>query len=142
MARLTTTAIGLEAETTDGQLLGIISEVDGDYVRVEADDAEAHWLRADAVDDPADGRVRLDFREDEFDSRVAAVPPGEIRRAPDDRGPLPSELEQRKMMLADMAEDREKLREDGVDMPDERDTVGEPVEEELERLEGGRASDG
>lgn len=43
--------------------------------------------------------------------------------------------EQREIMLGQMAEQREKLRSDGVDMPDEDDTIGEPVEEELGRMQ-------
>ena len=43
--------------------------------------------------------------------------------------------EQRAQVLAQTAEQRERLREDGIDMPQEDNTVGEPVEEELARME-------
>lgn len=45
------------------------------------------------------------------------------------------EREQREVMLGKMAESRAKLESDGVDMPDEDDTIGEPVEEELGRMQ-------
>lgn len=50
---------------------------------------------------------------------------------------LPDEQEQRELMLRHMAEQREDLRSDGLDMPDEDDTIGEPVEQELGRMERG-----
>ena len=46
------------------------------------------------------------------------------------------EREQREVVLRQTAEQRETLRNDGTQMPEEGDTVGEPVEQELARMRG------
>ncbi len=47
------------------------------------------------------------------------------------------ERDQREKMLRQVAESRDKLEADNVDMPAEERTIGEPVEQELDRMRSG-----
>ena len=144
-----TPSVGTLAETADGQRLGIVAEVEGDYLRIDPtkSDEEAFWLNSADVATVTPDRAQFNFDKSELISHVVPVSPGQALRKREERiermerGPLDAQQEQRKLMLEDVAEDRREIREDGVDLPGEDRTVGEPVERELDRLNEGRAPD-
>jgi len=82
-------------------------------------------------------RIQVEFSQEELDRHVVPVPPDHPDPVDDLRSRvLPGEERQRVAMLQDLAEQRRELAEDGVELPDEGRTIGEPIEDELARKQG------
>lgn len=143
--------------TTDGRTLGIVGAVEGDRFRIDAHDGTSYWLSATgtamqqgpsaaATSEGIPTTIEVPFTYAELDAHRVAAPSagaseaGDERHRAEERGPLlPAEDEQRRIMLADVVEQREEREDDGTALPDSDRTVGEPVEDELARLTDDRA---
>ncbi|MCK9486460.1 MAG: hypothetical protein M0R73_07135 [Dehalococcoidia bacterium] len=128
--------VGVPVSTKDGKDLGRVREVLGDYVMVSggsAEDGAEHWFLVDTLGPIRDNAIRTSF--DSSDVHGHAVTPPDRYEEREYSGAMSAEQrEQRASMLRRTAEQREQLRSDGVQMPDEGDTIGEPVEQELARM--------
>ncbi len=128
--------VGGLAETADGHQLGKVTEIRGDYFHVEAEKSAGHWFPLDVVSAAGSEQVILTFQNSDLQQHEVPVPPDEVDPAEGRAAILPAEEEQRASMLAELARQREQIHRDGIVMPDEGKTVGEPVEQELQRLTG------
>lgn len=133
-----TASVGAIVETADGETLGWVSEARGDYLCVDPDQGDSFWLVMSDTGAMSTDRIQMEFTHDELDRHVVPVPPGAPVAVDDTRSQiLPDEGEQRVAMLEELAGQRRELSDDGVAMPGEDRTVGEPVEDELARKQGG-----
>jgi|GEM_PF-3318304 len=85
-----TPSVGTPVETRDGERLGVIAEVIGDYVRInpgESDD-DAIWLNVDSIDGSDGDAARSDFDHADLEHHVVPVPPPEAKQQAEERQDL------------------------------------------------------
>lgn len=132
-----TLSVGALVETADGETLGWVAETRGDYLCVDPGEGDAYWLVVRDMGSMSPDRIQVEFSQEELDRHVVPVPPDHPDPVDDLRSRvLPGEERQRVAMLQDLAEQRRELAEDGVELPDEGRTIGEPIEDELARKQG------
>lgn len=95
-----TPSVGTPVETRDGERLGVIAEVIGDYVRINPDesDDDAIWLNVDSIDERTgtDGdAARSDFDHADLEHHLVPVPPPEAKQQAEER----REIEQNSMSV-------------------------------------------
>jgi len=127
--------LGTRVRTSDGVELGLVKEISGDFLKVDAPLRADYWINADYVLGAGAEGVELTFAKGDLGA-YKRDKPGLL----DDEDPLSSEaavdvvmgeeeqMEQRIRMERQLAEQRSEL-------PDMGATIGEPVEDELERLD-------
>ena len=130
---------GMRVMTADDEALGSVEEILGDYFKVRReDDDPALWLPLAAVSQTDDRAVRLSFREGALIEHAVPAPPDRYAESRFLSSNLTEdEEEQRRLMLRQMAEQREEIRSDNFESADQGESVGIPVEEELARMESG-----
>lgn len=127
--------LGTRVRTSDGVELGLVKEISGDFLKVDAPLRTDYWINADYVLGAGAEGVELTFAKGDLGA-YKRDRPGLL----DDEDPLSSEaavdvvmgeeeqMEQRIRMERQLAEQRR-------DLPAAGATIGEPVEAELERLD-------
>lgn len=143
--------IGYTAFSADGEPLGSVAEVRADSMRMDVAMKPDYWLETARIASIGEGRITMDFAYRELAQQMraraaeGATPEGgrsaEGFEETEDVPELPKnvilseeeQMEQRIRMEAELAEQRKSLPDQGEGMPG--GTVGEPVEEELSRLE-------
>ena len=100
-----TPSVGTPVETRDGERLGVIAEVIGDYVCINPDesDDEAIWLNVDSIGETGGDRARSDFDRADLEHHLVPVPPPEAKRA---------------------AEEREQIEQDSISVDEQLDRLG------------------
>ncbi|MEX1023348.1 MAG: hypothetical protein WD058_09395 [Dehalococcoidia bacterium] len=130
-------ALGADVATEDGKRLGSVGEVLGDYFRVDGDEGRQYWFGLALLSASDNGQVRTTFPESDLHTHAVPAPDRYQESQYNDGEPLSAEeKEQREVMLRQLSEQRRELHSDGAAMPEEDDTVGEPVEQELARMRG------
>lgn len=125
--------LGVEVQTQDGKDLGRVQQVLGDYVRV-GDEQEEHWFPIDELGPIEDNALRTTFPGADILTHAVPAPDHTPESSQTESVLADTEREQREVMLRQTAEQRARLHSDDTEMPDERDTIGEPVEQELARM--------
>ncbi len=136
--------------TSDGAELGLVKEIAGDFIKVDAPLRADYWINAEYVLSGGAEGVELSFAKGDLGA-YKRDKPGLV----DDEDPLSSEaavdlvidedeqIEQRVRMERQLAEQRRDLPHTHPDgkgaPPDTGGTIGEPVEAELDRLDHGSA---
>lgn len=127
--------VGTGVRTSDGVELGLVKEISGDFIKVDAPLRADYWINADYVLGAGTEGVELAFAKGDLGA-YKRDKPGLL----DDEDPLSSEaavdvvigedeqIEQRIRMERQLVEQR-------LELPDTGGTIGEPVEAELERLD-------
>ena len=124
---------GAIARTNDGVEVGVVIGILGDYIQLEDDADGRMWLPRDEVVFSDDEECELDFPLSDLSARV--VPAPDAYEESEYLGDLSEdEREQRKIVLRQLAQQRAESYEDG-EAVDTDGTVGEPVEEELDRMQ-------
>jgi hypothetical protein len=133
---------GAAVMTKDGERVGKVSEISGNFFKVDAPMRRDFWLSVDYVGLCAPDRVHLEFEKKELDEHKLTEPglePEEdpMREMARDAVILTDEelLEQRARMERELAEQRKDLPIHQQPGGDDSGTIGEPVESELARLE-------
>ncbi len=137
--------IGCPVHTSDGVEIGLVKEISGDFVKIDAPLRADYWISADYVLNARAEGVELSFAKSDLAAYRRAKP--DVLEGED---PLSSEatvdavmnedeqMEQRVRMERELVEQRRDLphtHPEGEDAPpDTGGTRGEPVEQELERL--------
>jgi hypothetical protein len=138
--------VGSEVWSADDQHLGRVAEVTQSHLRLAADDGHERWILASTVRSAAEDRTTVGFPAAELEDQAAAAPAADTggTRRVEDQTPhispdavIPDPEEQREVMLRELAEQREQMRDEGTATADADRNVGEPVEQELERRESG-----
>ena len=60
--------------TADGEELGKIKEIRGDYFKVDAPMAPDYWLACNCIDSAGTGRIQLAVSKDEVDANRVGEP--------------------------------------------------------------------
>jgi hypothetical protein len=132
-ATLTT---GTNVWTRDGEFIGTVAQVLGDYFQLYSQERGRHWFALSSVE--ADGqRATVDF--DAGDLLASTVPAPDAYEESqyiesDER--TEEQDEQREQVLRDLAEQRREISSEGA-LPAAERTVGESVEQELREIEAG-----
>jgi hypothetical protein len=134
--------------SADGEQLGTLGEVRGEYVKVNAPMRPDYWLKADFILGAEGGRVNVAFNRGDLEAYKVDEPASAddpmVEQKTDALLSEEQQVEQRMRMEAELAEQREHLphMHPGGEKapPDTFGTLGEPVESELERLERERGS--
>jgi hypothetical protein len=128
----------------DGEFLGVVTRLLGDYVEVRTEGGRSHWFPK-ATLHKDDGRTSADFAVRDILSHSVPTPDAyERSQYIQAESRTDEEEEQREQVLRELADQRRELHAGGG-LPAANHTVGEPVEEELEEMEdeergGDRAS--
>ncbi|HZP56622.1 MAG TPA: hypothetical protein VFC53_03595 [Dehalococcoidia bacterium] len=137
-------ALGRPLFTADGARLGEVADVHGSYLKVSTAWRRDFWLSGEYLDSTSEDGATLTFDKSHLDEHKLSEPGLEpeddpFRRiAAESVVPPDEQLRQRELVERELAEQRQRLphvHEDGPDSPPSTrgGTVGEPVEEELER---------
>lgn len=80
-------SVGTPIETRDGERLGVVTEVIGDYVRINPDqsDDDGIWLNVDSIGEANGDAARSDFDHADLDRHVVPVPPPEAKQQAEER---------------------------------------------------------
>jgi hypothetical protein len=127
---------GTQVVTADGKALGHIGAVRGDYFRVDEDETMQRWFETARLGSAQNGDVAVAFDYDDVNTYVVDPPTDDSQSEYLDSDLTPEQEETRDLMLRQLAEQRERMRVEGNVTPEAEATVGQPVEQELERRTG------
>lgn len=130
-------APGTTVQDSEGRDIGVIGDTVDEYVEVRGEDGElrSHWIARSEFGEARSDAVLLGFPSDLIDERSVAQPPGTLEGSAETGALAEQTTEQRETMLREMAEQRADMHESGRATEEADDTVGTPVEEELQQRE-------
>lgn len=127
--------MGAEVWSRDEKRLGEVTQILGDYFRIQDDDKNEYWLRNVEAESIDLTRVEMCFDKDEFTEHIQLAPPDNYQESQYlDIQVTPDEMEQREIMLRELAAQRERMYGSSEAAVQAGDNVGEPVEAELARM--------
>jgi hypothetical protein len=127
--------VGATIWTDDSKQLGIVSETLGDYMRIQPESGTSYWLPLACVEGGGGDRPTVEFRHGDLQSHIV-TPPDNYEESVhiDPSIAAVDEEHQREAMLREIAEQRRRMEETGAATAEADRTIGEPVEQELQRL--------
>jgi hypothetical protein len=126
---------GTDVWSRDGELLGTVEQVLGDYFQLRpTEGGRQHWFPLASVE-TGGSRATVDFEHGDVLASSVPAPDAYEQSQYIEADERSDEQEaQREHLLHDLADQRQKLHSEGA-LPDADRTVGEPVEQELGEME-------
>lgn len=123
---------GMRVHNHEGSEVGVVGDTVGNYVELRSVGGSSYWIRRDEFGESQHESVLLGLSDEEFSARALTELPEDAHESAN-IGVLERDAgEQRNAMLAQLAEQRAEMREEGRITEEAEDTIGVPVEEELE----------
>jgi len=127
-------APGLPVMDANGKPFGTIGNTIGEYVELRGgDQVSSMWIRRSAFGEANHEAVLLGFPSDDIGEHAVSEPPQTLEES-EPVGVLEADADgQREAMLAELAEQRAEMHENGRATAEADETIGIPVEQEIEQ---------